>query len=59
MPVYFCGRSLRVAAVETTGLHRDVHSVKTMDAISQSPLLPVKIYFDEIDKLGNYESILS
>ena len=43
--------------VETTGLHGASHAVDTMDAISQSPSLPVKIYLDEIDKLVNYESI--
>ena len=45
-------------SVETTGFHGAGHSVETMDAISQALLLPVKIYIDEIDKLGNYESIL-
>ena len=44
--------------VETTGLHGASHAIETMDAISQDPLLPVKTYIDEIDKLGNYESIL-
>ena len=44
--------------VETTGFHGAGHAVETMGAISQDPLLPVKIYLDEIDKLGNYESIL-
>ena len=44
--------------VETNGFHRDGHAVETMDAKSQAPSLPVKIYLDEIDKLGNYESIL-
>ena len=44
--------------VETTGFHGAGHAVETMDAISQAPSLPVKIYLDEIDKLGNYESIL-
>ena len=44
--------------VETTGLYGAGHAVDTMDAISQALLLPVKIYLDEIDKLGNYESIL-
>ena len=44
--------------VETSGFHGDSHAVETVDAISQYPLLPVKIYLDEIDKLGNYESIL-
>ena len=43
--------------VETTGLHGVDHAVETMDTISQAPLLPVKIYLDEIDKSGNYESI--
>ena len=43
--------------VQTTGLHGAGHAVETMDAISQAPSLPVKIYLDEIDKLGNYESI--
>ena len=43
--------------VETNGLHWAGHAVETMDAISQAPQLPVKIYLDEIDKLGNYESI--
>ena len=45
-------------AVETTGLHGAGRAVERMDAISQAPLLTVKIYLDEIDKLGNYESIL-
>ena len=40
--------------VETTGLHGAGHYVETMDAISQALLLPVKIYLDEIDKLGGY-----
>ena len=44
--------------VETTVFHWAGHAVETMDAISQAPSLPVKIYIDEIDKLGNYESIL-
>ena len=44
--------------VETTGLHGAVHAVEKMDAISQAPSLPMKIYLDEIDKLGNYEYIL-
>ena len=44
--------------VETTGLHGAGHTVETMAAINQVPPLPVKIYLDEIDKLGNYESIL-
>ena len=43
--------------VKTTGLHRADHAVETMDAISQVLSLLVKIYLDEIDKLGNYESI--
>ena len=45
--------------VKTNGLHGAGHAVETMDAISQSPSLPVMIYLDEIDKLGNYESILT
>ena len=45
-------------AVETTSFHGTGHAVETMDAISQALSLPVKIYLDEIDKLGNYESIL-
>ena len=43
--------------VKTTSFHGDVHAVETMDAIILAPSLPVKIYFDEIDKLENYESI--
>ena len=43
--------------VETTGLNGAGHAVETMDAISQALSLPVKIYLDEIDKLGNYEYI--
>ena len=43
--------------VETTGFHEAGHSVETMDTDSEDPLSPVKIYLDEIDKLGNYESI--
>ena len=43
--------------VETTGLHRAGNAVETMDEISKAPSLSVKIYLDEIDKLGNYESI--
>ena len=45
--------------VETTGFHGAGHAIETMGAISQDPSLPVKIYLDEIDKLGNYESILT
>ena len=44
-------------SVETTGFHGAVHAVDTIDAIIQAPSLSVKIYLDEIDKLGNYESI--
>ena len=44
--------------VERNVLQGSVHAVETMDTISQVPSLPVKIYLDEIDKLGNYESIL-
>ena len=44
--------------IETTGLHGVGYAVETMDVISQALLLPVKIYIDEIGKLGNYESIL-
>ena len=44
--------------VETTGLHGAGHAVETMDADSQAPSSPLKIYLDEIIKLGNYESIL-
>ena len=44
--------------VETTGFHGDGHAVNTMDAESESPSSPVKIYLDEINKFGNYESIL-
>ena len=44
--------------VKTTGLHGAGHSVDTMDAIVQASTLPVKIYLDKINKLGNYESIL-
>ena len=47
-----------VNIVETTGFHGAGHAVEKIDAISHAPLLPVKIYLDEIDKLGNYESIL-
>ena len=43
--------------VETTGFRGAGHAVETMDAYSKDPLSPVKIYLDEIDKLGNYESI--
>ena len=49
----------KLMIVETTGFHGSGHVVETMDAIIQAPSLPVKIYLDEIDKLGNYESILS
>ena len=44
-------------SVESTGFHGDGHAVETIDTNSQAPSLPVKIYLDEIDKLGNYESI--
>ena len=44
--------------VENTGLHGAVHAVETMDAISQAASIPVKIYPDKVDKLGNYESVL-
>ena len=44
--------------VEKNSFHRAGHAVETMDTISQAPSLPVNIYLDEIDKLGNYESIL-
>ena len=44
---------------ETTVLYGTGHAVETMDAIRQSPLVPVKIYLDEIDKLGNYKSIFT
>ena len=44
--------------VETDGFHGAGHAVETMDADSKAPSSPVKIYIDEIDKLGNYESIL-
>ena len=44
--------------IETTSLHGSGHAFEKMDTIIQSLLLPVKIYLDEIDKLGNYESIL-
>ena len=43
--------------VETTGLYGAGYAVETTDAISQSPSLQVNIYLDDIDKLGNYESI--
>ena len=43
--------------IETTGLNGDGHAVEKMDTIIQAPSLPVKIYLDELDKLGNYESI--
>ena len=43
--------------VETTGLHGAGHNVEKMDAIRQALSLPVKIYLDEINKLGDYESI--
>ena len=62
-PPHFPGRSTFSAGnsliyVETTGFRGDGHAVETMDATSQALLLPVKINLDEIDKLGNYESIL-
>ena len=62
-PLHFPGRLTYSAgnspiSVEITGFYGAGHAVETMDAISQSPLLPVKIYLDEIDKLGNYESDL-
>ena len=47
----------RVMFVDTTGFHGASHAVETMDAISQAPSLPVKIYLDEIDQLGDYEYI--
>ena len=61
-PPHFPGRSTRsmgnsLIYVEIDGLHEDGHAVETMDAISQAPPLPAKIYLDEIYKLGNYESI--
>ena len=40
------------------GLTGSGHVVETIDEIIQDPSLPVKIYLDEIDKLGDYESIL-
>ena len=49
----------RITGVETTGFHGAGHAVETMYAIIQAPSLPVKIYLDEIDKLGNYESIFT
>ena len=33
--------------VDTTGFHRAGHAVEKMDAISQAPLLPMKIYLDK------------
>ena len=45
-------------SVETAGFHRDGHTVETMDADREAQSSPVKIYLDEIDKLGNYESML-
>ena len=33
--------------VDATGFHRSGHAVETMDAISQGPSLPVKIYLDK------------
>ena len=42
--------------VETAGLHGAGHAVETMDVMSQALSLLVKIYLDEIDKLGDYES---
>ena len=45
-------------SAETTGLHGAGNAVDTMDAIIHAPSLPAKIYLDEIEKLGNYESIL-
>ena len=62
-PPHFPGRLNRsrgnyLIYVETTGFHGSGHAVDTMDAISKAPSLPVKIYLDEIDKLGNYECIL-
>ena len=44
--------------VEITSFRGGGHAVDTMDADSEASLSPVKIYLDEIDKLGNYESIL-
>ena len=44
---------------KTTGFYGSGNVVETMDSISQAPLLPVKIYLDEIDKLGNYEFIFT
>ena len=62
-PPHFSGRSTRskgnsLIYVDTTSFHGDSHAVETMYAISQALSLPVKIYLDKIDKLGNYESIL-
>ena len=41
------------ATVETTGLHGAGHSVETMDAISQAPLLPVFVFkSDHCDQIA-------
>ena len=54
----FCGYiCIMWILVETTGFHGAGHAVETMDEIIQAPSLPVKIYLDEIDTLGNYEYI--
>ena len=50
-------RKFLTECVKTTSLHGAGHDVETMDPISQALTLPVNIYLDEIDKLGNYESI--
>ena len=43
--------------IETTSFPGAGHAVEKMDADSEAPSSPVKIHLDEIDKLGNYESI--
>ena len=49
-------RALLSASVETTGFHGAGHAVETMDVMSQALSLLEKIYLDEIDEVGNYES---